>query len=100
MAFAKLATMRWQPAVRTLPPYHDDPAYIGALKARVEASLAALDFEPQAIVASFHGRPARTLTPGGPYYEPCAATARRLGEARGTAVGLAFRPRSVRGKWL
>ena len=25
--------MRWQPALRTLPPYHDDPAYIGALKA-------------------------------------------------------------------
>jgi ferrochelatase len=23
--FAHLRAMRWQPAVRTLPPYHDDP---------------------------------------------------------------------------
>ena len=27
-----LAAMRWQPAVRTLPPYHDDPLHIAALK--------------------------------------------------------------------
>src|SRR5690606_6838550 len=47
-AFAALAAMRWQPAIRTLPPYHDDPAYIGALGASMAASLAALDFEPDA----------------------------------------------------
>src|SRR4051812_41130508 len=56
-AFAALASMRWQPAIRTLLPYYDDPAYIGALKASVEASLAALPFEPDMIVASFHGMP-------------------------------------------
>ena len=37
-AFAALAGMRWQPAVRTLPPYHDDPAYIDALAASVRAT--------------------------------------------------------------
>src|SRR3954470_24857995 len=53
-AFAMLAAMRWQPALRTLPPYYDDPVYIDALKTSVEASLAALPFEPEAILASFH----------------------------------------------
>src|SRR6185436_4632868 len=46
-AFAHPATTRWLPAVRTLPPYHDDPFYVGALKESAEASLAALDFEPE-----------------------------------------------------
>src|SRR3546814_6101121 len=92
--------MRWQAGVRTLPPYHDDPAYIGALKASVEASLAALDFEPQAIVASFHGMPERTRTLGDPYYDQCAATARLLGEALGRELVLAFQSRFGRAKWL
>src|SRR3546814_3020495 len=56
-AFTSLGRMRWQPAVRTLPPYHDDPAYIDALAASVETALGQLDFVPQAIVASFHGMP-------------------------------------------
>ena len=45
--FAALASMRRQPALRTLPPYHDDPAYIGALKSSLERQLAGLDFTPQ-----------------------------------------------------
>ena len=68
--------MRWQPALRTLPPYHDDPAYIAALKTSVEAALAALDFAPQAMIASFHGMPQRTLELGDPYHCHCRKTAR------------------------
>ena len=30
-AFDALKTMRWQPALRVAPPYHDDPVYIDAL---------------------------------------------------------------------
>ncbi len=100
MAFAKLATMRWQPSVRTLPPYYEDTAYIGALKASVEASLGALDFEPQAIIASFHGMPERTRTLGDPYYDQCVETTRRLGEALGRDLVLAFQSRFGRAKWL
>ena len=85
-AFAALADMRWQPAIRTLPPYHDDPAYIAALKDSVEASLAALDFAPEAIVASFHGMPQRTLELGDPYHCQCRKTVRLLGEALVTLV--------------
>jgi ferrochelatase len=51
-AFRALAAMRWQPAIRTLPPYHDDPAYIDALAASLKASLAELPFEPELVLAS------------------------------------------------
>jgi ferrochelatase len=99
-AFAALAAMRWQPALRTLPPYYDDPAYIAALKTSVDASLAALPFEPQAILASFHGMPQRTLELGDPYHCHCQKTARLLGEALGRKVIIAFQSRFGRAKWL
>ncbi len=99
-AFAALARMRWQPAIRTLPPYHDDPAYIAALKASVEESLAQLDFVPDAIVASFHGMPERTLHLGDPYHCHCRKTARLLGEALGRELIVSFQSRFGRAKWL
>ncbi len=67
-AFVALAGMRWQPAIRTLPPYHGDPAYIAALKDSIESQIAALDFVPERIIASFHGMPKRTLELGDPYH--------------------------------
>ena len=99
-AFATLADLRWQPAVRTLPPYHDDAGYIDALKISVEASLAALDFEPQAIIASFHGMPQRTLELGDPYHCHCQKTARLLSQALGRELIVAFQSRFGRAKWL
>ena len=99
-AFRHLRKMRWMPAVRTLPPYHDDPRYIAALKESVEASLAALDFEPQAILASFHGMPQRTLALGDPYHCHCRKTARLLAEAMGRDLLVAFQSRFGRAKWL
>jgi ferrochelatase len=99
-AFAELAKMRWQPALRTLPPYFDDPAHIAALKQSVEASLAALDFEPQAVLASFHGMPERTLHLGDPYHCHCQKTARLLSEALRRELTVTFQSRFGRAKWL
>jgi len=99
-AFEALAAMRWQPAIRTLPPYHDDPAYIDALAQSVRASLAALDFEPEALMASFHGMPARTFELGDPYHCHCQKTARLLGEALGRELIVTFQSRFGRAKWL
>ncbi|TPG13580.1 ferrochelatase [Sphingomonas oligophenolica] len=99
-AFAQLATMRWQPAIRTLPPYHDDPGYIAALKESVATGLAALDFVPDALIASFHGMPQRTLELGDPYHCHCQKTARLLGEALGREVTIAFQSRFGRAQWL
>ncbi|KQR82186.1 ferrochelatase [Sphingomonas sp. Leaf343] len=99
-AFAHLATMRWQPAIRTLPPYHDNAAYIGALKTSIEQSLARLDFEPETLIASFHGMPKRTLALGDPYHCHCQKTARLLAEAMGRPVTIAFQSRFGPARWL
>ncbi|NNM76140.1 ferrochelatase [Sphingomonas sp. ID1715] len=99
-AFELLAAMRWQPAIRTLPPYHDDPAYIDALKRSIERQLAALPFEPQLILASFHGMPQRTLELGDPYHCHCRKTARLLQEALGRPIEVSFQSRFGRAKWL
>jgi ferrochelatase len=100
VAFAALAQMRWQPALRTLPPYYDDPTYIDALATSVRAGLAALDFTPDAVMASFHGMPQRTLELGDPYHCHCRKTARLLGEALGMELITAFQSRFGRAKWL
>ncbi len=99
-AFRALADMRWQPAIRTLPPYYDDTAYISALKTSVEKGLAALDFTPDAIIASFHGMPERTLHLGDPYHCHCRKTARLLSEALDKELVVAFQSRFGRAKWL
>jgi ferrochelatase len=99
-AFAHLRRLRWQPAVRTLPPYYDDPDYIEALRVRLEEGLAQLDFEPQAILASFHGMPQRTLELGDPYHCHCRKTARLLSEASGRELTVTFQSRFGRAKWL
>lgn len=99
-AFAKLAKMRWQPALRTLPPYYDDPAYISALAADVRANLAALDFTPDRLIASFHGMPERTLSLGDPYHCQCRKTARLLSVELDQPVDVTFQSRFGRAKWL
>jgi len=82
-AFRALMRMRWQPTVRIAPPYGDEPAYIDAIAASVRAHLAALDFEPEALIASFHGMPQKYLERGDPYHCQCQKTSRLLREKLG-----------------
>jgi len=98
--FAALASMRWQPALRTLPPYHDDPLYIEALRANLTRQIGALDFEPDRLLLSFHGMPQRTLEKGDPYHCHSQKTARLLSDALGREVDVAFQSRFGRAKWL
>jgi ferrochelatase len=98
--FSVLGRIRSVPAVRTLPPYFDDPLYIGALKANLERQLAELDFEPQRLLLSFHGMPERTRQLGDPYHDQCQETARLLGEQLSIPTDIAFQSRFGRAKWL
>lgn len=82
-AFEALQAMRWQPAVRTVPPYHDDPIYIDALARSVEANIAGLGWEPEVVLASFHGIPKSYFLKGDPYHCHCLKTARLLRERLG-----------------
>ena len=98
--FGVLAAMRSQPALRTLPPYYDDPLHIDALKRTLERQLAALDFEPQRLLLSFHGMPERTRQLGDPYHDQCQQTARLLSERLSVPTDIAFQSRFGRAKWL
>jgi ferrochelatase len=102
-AAAALRRMRWQPALRTLPPYHDDAAYIDALAGDLGAQLDALEFVPEVLLLSFHGMPERTLRLGDPYHCHCRKTARLL-EAALARPGLrfvtTFQSRFGRARWL
>lgn len=79
-AFEALMKMRWQPAIRTVPPYHDDPAYISALAYSIETHLATLDWKPEKIIASYHGIPQSYFKKGDPYHCQCLKTTRLLRE--------------------
>jgi ferrochelatase len=79
-AFDALKAMRWQPAVRTVPPYHDEPVYIDALAESVEAHLAGLTFDPEVLIASYHGLPVSYFRKGDPYHCHCQKTSRLLTE--------------------
>jgi ferrochelatase len=98
--FAALASMRAQPAIRTLPPYFNDPLYIEALRANLLRQLRALDFEPDRLLLSFHGMPRRTVDLGDPYYGQCLETVRLASTALGREVDVAFQSRFGRAKWL
>src|SRR5271170_6078342 len=102
-AFDALKTMRWQPALRVAAPYYDTPAYIDALADSARASLAALDFKPEKILASFHGIPKAYFDKGDPYYCHCAKTARLLREKLGLTpdeMQMTFQSRFGRAEWL
>jgi ferrochelatase len=102
-AFAALARMRWQPAVRTLPPYYDAPGYIDALADTIRASVAALPFVPEVVLASYHGLPKAYLLKGDPYYCHCEKTTRLLRDALGwpaEKLPASYQSRFGRGEWL
>jgi protoporphyrin/coproporphyrin ferrochelatase len=101
--FRALTRMRAQPAVRIAAPYYDDPVYIEALASSTSVALARLDFEPEVILASFHGIPQSFVDNGDPYYDQCIATMRLLREHIKMDEGklvLTFQSRFGLAKWL
>lgn len=102
-AFDALKAMRWQPTLRVAPPYHDFPPYIEALAASMRKSIAALDFEPEVVIASYHGLPLEYFQKGDPYHCHCYKTTRLLREALGwddKKLILTFQSRFGRAEWL
>lgn len=82
-AFETLMAMRWQPALRTVPPYLDDPAYIAAIGQSIKTHLESLDWEPEKVIASFHGIPQSYFKKGDPYHCHCMKTTRLVREYLG-----------------
>ena len=102
-----LGAMRWQPALRFLPPYHDNNAYLDALASDLTRQVQALDFKPEVMLLSFHGMPLRTLERGDPYHCHCHKTARLLRERlaeqpefAGVRFETTFQSRFGKAQWL
>lgn len=102
-AYQALKTMRWQPAIRTIPPYFDHPAYIDALASSLKTHMASLSWKPDRILIAFHGLPREYLDKGDPYHCHCQKTARLLREKMGLSKDMAqvvFQSRFGRAEWL
>jgi ferrochelatase len=101
--FRVLTGMRAQPTVRVTPPYYDDPHYIEALAVSIDAHLKTLPFEPELIVASFHGMPQKYVDKGDPYQAQCIATTNALRRRMGLDASrllLTFQSRFGFDPWL
>ena len=102
-AFRVLTDLRAQPTLRVTPPYYDDPAYIEALAASINAHLSTLAFQPELILASYHGMPKAYVDAGDPYPVQCAATTEALRKRLGLAPDrllMTFQSRFGSDEWL
>ena len=101
--FKALMKLRWQPALRTTPAFHDDPNYIDALCASLKDSLSKLDFEPDVLLMSYHGIPKSYFDKGDPYHCHCHKTTRLVREKMGwdeNFIRTTFQSRFGPQEWL
>jgi ferrochelatase len=101
--FRALTSLRAQPTLRVSPPYYDDPDYFEALAVSINAHLATLPFQPELILASFHGMPQKYVDQGDPYFSQCVATTEGLRKRLGLDASrliLTFQSRFGNDVWL
>ena len=101
--FRYMMSLRWQPALRILPAYYAEPHYIEALAASLAEALKELSFEPDVILASYHGMPKEFVDKGDPYQSQCARTTELLRQQLGldeNKLMMSFQSRFGRGLWL
>ena len=97
-----LSGWRRVPALRFVDHYHDDPGYIDALAASIEAAWSG-GGRPDRLLFSFHGLPRRCLEAGDPYHCECHKTARLVAQRLNLDPDswlVAFQSRVGREEWL
>jgi len=101
--FQSLQAMRWMPAIRIVPAYPDEPAYIRALADSIKSGLSKLKTKPAKIIASYHGIPKSHVEKGDPYYRHCLETSQALRQQLGMDEDMlitTFQSRFGREEWL
>jgi ferrochelatase len=101
--FRALMRMRRQPSIRSIPSFCDHPLYIQALADSIRRRSRALGWQPEIIVASFHGLPESYVQRGDPYLAECACTTRALRDALGLSpreLVMTFQSRFGSAPWL
>jgi ferrochelatase len=101
--FDTMKTLRWQPTLRTLHPYFDEEVYINALAESYKAHIKKVKWQPDVILASYHGIPQRYFKSGDPYHCHCMKTTRLLKEKLNlpdSAIRTTFQSRFGKAPWL
>jgi ferrochelatase len=101
--FRAVMQEKWQPVIRIVEPYFDQPQYIDALARSVEEAYAAKKTKPEILVCSYHGVPKRYLMQGDPYHCQCQKTTRLLKERLGwkdTNIITTFQSKFGPEEWL
>ena len=99
----QMLKMRWQPTIRSVPPYYEHPAYVEAIASSLKTAMKSLRWKPDRILIAFHGLPKEYLDKGDPYHCQCQKTARLLREKLGLDKNFAqivFQSRFGKAEWL
>ncbi len=100
--FRVLQKTRFQPSIRTVAPYFDNPNYIAALADQVRNNWQ-INGRGDHLLMSFHGVPRYTLDKGDPYHCHALKTGRLLAEALQLSpetYTVAFQSRFGKAEWL
>ncbi|MGD0960129.1 MAG: ferrochelatase [Methylomonas sp.] len=93
---------RRMPGLRFISDYHQHPLYIAALAETIRAHWRRHG-QPELLLMSFHGLPARLTELGDPYFHQCQCTAQLLATALALADDkwrLVFQSRFGKAEWL
>jgi ferrochelatase len=101
--FKVLLNQRRVPALRTVPPYYDHPAYLEAMVQVIQGQITKLAVRPDHHVLSFHGIPIKYAQAGDPYATQVKRTTRELVQRLGWRRGewtQSFQSLFGRDRWL
>ena len=96
-----LMSMRWQPSLKIVPHYESHPLYIDALVNSINDKIKNLSWEPDFILASYHGIPKKYFDKGDPYHCYCHKTTRLISEKfKSIEIKTTFQSRFGPQEWL
>ena len=100
--YRSLMKMRWQPSLQIIPHYESEPLYISSLIKSIENKISNISWEPDLIVASYHGIPKKYFEKGDPYHCYCQKTSRLLSESFKSKIPIktTFQSRFGPQEWL
>ncbi len=78
--YRTLIKARWQPSLQIIPHYESEPLYIDALVNSINKKISEINWQPDLIIASYHGIPKKYFEKGDPYHCYCHKTTRLITE--------------------
>ena len=99
--YRALMKMRWQPSLKIIPHYESNPLYIDAIVNSINKKINEISWEPDLIIASYHGIPKKYFDKGDPYHCYCHKTTRLISEKFSSIkIKTTFQSRFGPQKWL